>query len=164
MNHLFNKSLLGVTLLIAFFCLACSSTPQKRSAGEFIDDAVISNKIKVKFVKDKVVKAFKINVDTWKGVVTLRGRVNAQEQISRAIEISERQPGVKTVKSYLVLTKLSFKKQKETSIIEEKDLTSSQQSQEVSQKEIPDQPVKQEIVEPEVDNNLPEVTPQVTAE
>lgn len=123
MTRLFNKSLLGVALLVVFF--SCSSTPQKRSAGEFLDDAVISNKIKVKFVKDKVVKAFKINVDTWKGVVTLRGRVNAQEQISRAIEIAERQPGVKTVKSYLVLTTVK-KQQKETSVIEEKDLTPPQ--------------------------------------
>lgn len=173
MCKLLNKSVLILIFLVPFFVLACSSTPQKRSAGEVIDDAVISNKIKIKFVKDKVVKAFKINVDTWKGVVTLRGRVDSQEQINRALEIAERQQGVKTVKSYLVLTTTSAKKQKGTSTIEEKDLVTSQKEEkEVSQKEVPnqvveqpvEQPVEPQIVQPEIDNNLPEVTPQVTAE
>lgn len=93
----------ALALIFLMGAFACSSTPQKRSIGEVIDDSVISNKLKVKFLKDKSVKGFKINIDTWKGVVSLRGKVNTQEQINRAVEIAERQPGVREVKSYLVL-------------------------------------------------------------
>lgn len=96
----------GIWVLALIFLMgavACSSTSQKRSIGEVIDDSVISNKLKVKFLKDKTVKGFKINIDTWKGVVSLRGKVDNQEQINRAVEIAERQPGVREVKSYLVL-------------------------------------------------------------
>ncbi len=85
----------------------CSSTSSKRSMGEVIDDSVISNKVKVKYLKDKTVKGLKVNVDTWKGIVTLHGRVDSQEQVDRAIVIAERQPGVKEVKSYLAVAGMS---------------------------------------------------------
>ena len=84
--------------------VSCSSTNHKRSVGEVIDDSVISNKLKVKYLKDKTVRGMKINVDTWKGVVSLRGRVEGQTQMDRAVEIAERQQGVREVKSYLIIT------------------------------------------------------------
>ena len=92
------------TLFLSFALItACSATPRKRSVGEVIDDSVISSKLKVKYLKDKSIKGFKINIDTWKGVVTLKGKVEGQRQIDRAVDIAERQPGVKEVKSYLIV-------------------------------------------------------------
>lgn len=109
------------------FLVACSSTPHKRSIGEVIDDSVISNKLKVKYLKDKTVKGLKINIDTRKGVVTLKGRVENQRQIDRAIDIAERQPGVKEVKSNLVVGRSSKKSkpayEAPTRTIEEKPIT-----------------------------------------
>lgn len=96
-----NMWLKVVFVLLAL--MACSSMPKKRSMGEVIDDSVITNKLKVKFLKDKVVKGFKIDIDTWKGVVSLQGKVDNQQQINRAIDIAERQPGVREVKSYLIV-------------------------------------------------------------
>ncbi|MDO8520234.1 MAG: BON domain-containing protein [Deltaproteobacteria bacterium] len=90
-------------ILVIILLAACSATPKKRSVGEVIDDSVISNKLKVKYLRDKTVKGLKINIDTWKGVVTLKGKVDSQGQIDRAVELAERQQGVREVKSYLII-------------------------------------------------------------
>lgn len=118
-------------MIIGVGLLACSATAQRRSFGEVVDDAVISNKIKIKYFKDKEVKGAAVNINTWKGVVTLKGVVGNQLQIHRAIEIAERQAGVREVKSYLVLETLQPTSQskvyaKPTGIFEEKDLLSGE--------------------------------------
>ncbi|MBI2338846.1 MAG: BON domain-containing protein [Deltaproteobacteria bacterium] len=115
-----------LALSLAVILAGCSSTQMRRSLGETIDDAVITNKLKTKFLKDKMVKAFQIDIDTWKGVVSLRGRVESQDQIYRAIEITEQQAGVKEVKSYLVLRDAAEMAQpssrKNRAVVEEKDV------------------------------------------
>src|SRR3990167_7966340 len=122
----------------------CSATATRRSMGETLDDAVITNKLKTKFMKDKTVKAFQIDIDTWKGVVSLRGKVDSQNQIYKAIEMAERQTGVKEVKSYLVIRNTAPAESpsgKEGPVVEEKDIE-------------PDKP----------DNFVDEGSPQVTPE
>jgi len=118
-----------VAFLVLSLFSACSATANKRSFGEVVDDAVITNKLKTKYMKDKVVKAFKVDIDTWKGVVQLKGTVTDQQQIDRAVEIAEQLPGVKEVKSYLVLNGEQEWKPKKSSgsskqqQVEEVDLT-----------------------------------------
>lgn len=107
--------------------VACASTPKKRSFGEVMDDSMITNRLKLKFMKDKVVKAHQIDIDTWKGIVNLKGGVDSQKQINRAIELSERQKGVKQVKSYLVLadkpaTRKAPPSSVEKQVVQEKDV------------------------------------------
>lgn len=92
-----------LVLSMLFVFLACSSTQGRRSVGEVIDDAVITNKIKAKFMKDKWVKSYQIDVDSWKGIVSLKGQVETQQQIDQAIQLAEAQPGVREVKSYLMI-------------------------------------------------------------
>ncbi len=116
-----------LSFILCLFLLSCSATTQKRSFGEVIDDAVITNKLKTKYVKDKLVKAGHINVDTWKGVVSLKGTVGSQEEIDRAIDLAERQVGVKEVKSYLLVDASRAGKPTKKDSIEEVDLTSSAQ-------------------------------------
>lgn len=121
---------------------SCSSTPKKRSVGEVIDDSVVTNKLKVKYLRDKVVKGFRVDIDTWKGVVSLRGKFESQEQIDRAIEIAERQTGVKEVKSYLII-KTAESKQKSDKVkgyVEEKDLEVAPFKEEEVAKEISKEP------------------------
>lgn len=83
--------------------LNCSATASKRSMGEVIDDNVVAMKLRTKLTKDKAVKLGDMDVKVWKGIVTLTGSQDNQEQINRAIEISEQQQGVKEVKAFLVL-------------------------------------------------------------
>jgi osmotically-inducible protein OsmY len=71
---------------------------QKESPGP-VDDAVISTKIKTEYAKDKQVSALRINVDTDKGVVTLRGTAKSKEEADKAVSIAKGISGVSSVKN-----------------------------------------------------------------
>ena len=73
----------------------------ERSIGRVMDDATITTKVKTELVKDTVVKARRIDVDTLDGVVTLTGVVKTNEEAERAREIAVRVRGVKKVKNNL---------------------------------------------------------------
>ena len=72
-----------------------------RSLGTVIDDATITAAINVKFAKDDLVRAYKINVDTKDGMVTLTGTVKSEAEAKRAIALAESEEGVKRVSSVL---------------------------------------------------------------
>ena len=73
----------GGTLVTA----GCASTPTKSSAGEQVDDSVITSKVKAAFVEDKAVSTMNINVETFKGTVQLSGFANNATEMNRAAEI-----------------------------------------------------------------------------
>jgi osmotically-inducible protein OsmY len=73
----------------------------KRSLGTVIDDATITAGINVKFAKDDLVRAYKIDVDTKDGMVTLTGTVKNEAEAKRAIALAESEEGVKHVSSVL---------------------------------------------------------------
>jgi hypothetical protein len=90
-------------LIAAFFITNCAASAQKRSFGEVISDEAIAFSLKTKYMKDRQVPANDIAIGVWKGIVTLKGEIERQEEINRAIEIAEQQKGVKEVKAFLVL-------------------------------------------------------------
>ncbi|MCK7515835.1 MAG: BON domain-containing protein [Desulfobacterales bacterium] len=65
-------------VMIATFA-ACASTPKQSSTGEYIDDSVITTKVKSLLAEDDFLKSFEINVETFKGDVQLSGFVNSQK-------------------------------------------------------------------------------------
>jgi hyperosmotically inducible protein len=73
----------------------------KRSLGTVIDDATITAGIKLKFAKDDLVRAYKIDIDTKDGMVTLTGTVKSEAEAKRAISLAESEEGVKRVSSVL---------------------------------------------------------------
>jgi hyperosmotically inducible protein len=73
----------------------------KRSLGTVIDDATITAGINLKFAKDDLVRAYKIDVDTKDGMVTLTGTVKSEAEAKRAIQLAEAEEGVKHVSSVL---------------------------------------------------------------
>ena len=86
-----------VALLIALpFVAACGKT-----VGETIDDATVTTRVKTVFVNDPVVGALRIDVDTFKGVVTLSGRVKSKDEETKAIALARTIKGVKDVRSTL---------------------------------------------------------------
>lgn len=92
----------GVALLIAFLLAAlmgCSSTAKRSSTGEYIDDSVITTKVKAAILEDKTLNVFEINVETFKGVVQLSGFVKSQSDINRAVSVARDVGGVKSVKN-----------------------------------------------------------------
>jgi len=87
---------LGVLLLVAALATACG-----KSAGETIDDATITTRVKTALLNDPEVGGLRIDVDTFRGVVTLSGRVMTPEEEKTAVELARRVGGVTDVKSTL---------------------------------------------------------------
>jgi osmotically-inducible protein OsmY len=89
-------------MLIASFT-ACASSPEQSSTGEFVDDSVITTKVKTLLANDDFLKSFKISVETRKGIVQLSGFVNSQDAASKAGQIAKGVGGVKAVKNDLIV-------------------------------------------------------------
>jgi len=77
------------------------STTQK--AGAYVDDSVITAKVKAAFVEDSQVSALKIKVTTKKGIVTLAGAVPNADAGQHALQLAAAIDGVKDVKSELTV-------------------------------------------------------------
>lgn len=88
-------------LIIALVLGACTSTRTQESAGEVIDDSVLTAKVKAALIDDPVAKARDVNVETYRGVVQLGGFVDTAEQKSRAGEVARGVGGVKEVRNDL---------------------------------------------------------------
>jgi osmotically-inducible protein OsmY len=85
-------------LLMAFALLgACASTAHTEGTGEYIDDTVITAKVKAEIFNDPSLKSSEINVETFKGRVQLSGFVNSREDINRAVALARGVSGVKSV-------------------------------------------------------------------
>lgn len=84
---------------LAFAMVGCASGPQQTSAGEYVDDSVITAKVKTAFAADPTVKATEINVETFKGDVQLSGFVAQPGDAQRAVEIARGVKGVASVKN-----------------------------------------------------------------
>ena len=83
--------------------LGCASTLPKESAGEYIDDAVITTKVKASIFDQPTLKAFEIKVETFKGTVYLSGLVASQASMDKAVEVARGVAGVRSVKNNLRL-------------------------------------------------------------
>ena len=91
-------------MLIATF-VACASTSKQESTGEYIDDSVITTKVKSLLAADDFLKSFQIGVETYKGVVQLSGFVDSQKAVDKAVQIARSVKGVSSVKNSLVVKK-----------------------------------------------------------
>ena len=85
---------LAVTLVSA---VGCAPTSKQEGTGEYIDDSVITAKVKAAIFDDATTKVLEINVETFKGVVQLSGFVSSQAAANRAVELARGISGVKGV-------------------------------------------------------------------
>ena len=86
-------------------CAKCHQTAAsaKESPGEYVDDAVITAKVKAAVLEDASLKSAEINVETSKGRVQLSGFVNSRADINRAVKVAKGVKGVKSVKNDMIL-------------------------------------------------------------
>ena len=89
-------------MLIATFA-ACASTRTHESTGEYVDDSVITTKVKALLAEDDFLKSFQISVETYKGTVQLSGFVNSRQASDKAGQIVRSVKGVKSVKNNLIV-------------------------------------------------------------
>jgi osmotically-inducible protein OsmY len=90
-----------VMLMVGF--AACASTRTQESAGEYVEDSVITTKVKSLLAADDFLKSFQISVETFKGKVQLSGFVNSQKAVDKAGEIARSVKGVQSVKNDLIV-------------------------------------------------------------
>lgn len=85
--------------LLFMSMLGCASTSKTAGTGEYIDDSVITTKVKAAIFAESTLSSAEINVETFKGTVQLSGFVSSQADISRAVEIAKSVEGVSAVKN-----------------------------------------------------------------
>lgn len=97
-----------VSTAILTATLGCAATapqpqtpppPKEESTGQYIDDTVITSRVKTALVGDPATKASQVNVETYKGVVQLSGFVESQAMATKAVEVARSVKGVASVKN-----------------------------------------------------------------
>lgn len=85
--------------LFLSFTVGCASTANQEGTGEYIDDTVLTSKVKAAIFSDPSLKSAEINVETFKGVVQLSGFVNSQADIDKAVSVASGVKGVQSVRN-----------------------------------------------------------------
>ena len=94
-------TLLSTVVLMA--TLGCASTRTHEGTGEYVDDSVITTKVKTAILDAPGLKASEIKVQTFKGVVQLSGFVSSRDDINGAVRVASAVNGVKSVTNEMQL-------------------------------------------------------------
>ncbi len=97
------RKFLAVPFALALFASGCTVMEGRQTAGQYIDDATITTRVKAQMVEDPQVKAIEVGVETMQGVVQLSGFVPSQMVAQRAGQIARNVEGVRGVKNDLVV-------------------------------------------------------------
>lgn len=81
-------------------------TVGERTVGDWVDDTLISSRLKAKLIADTDVRASDIDVSSSQGVVTLIGRVRTSEMKQEAERIARGIAGVTDVHNELVVGRM----------------------------------------------------------
>jgi len=95
--------LVTLTIVSLLMATACTSTRTQKSAGEGIDDAVISTGVKSALIADPLTKAHNIDVEVFKGRVQLNGFVDNNQERVQAVALARKVDGVTAVDNNLAL-------------------------------------------------------------
>ena len=99
--HRILKFLACLVLITSF--MGCASTRTHEGTGEYVDDSVITTKVKSAIFTDPALKVFQINVETFKGEVQLSGFVDSHQMAKKAGEVARSVHGVVGVKNNLIV-------------------------------------------------------------
>ncbi|MEJ1963434.1 MAG: BON domain-containing protein [Gammaproteobacteria bacterium] len=94
-------ALVAATMLIA--ATGCASTRTHEGTGQYVDDSVITTKVKSAILGEPGLKVSEINVETFKGIVQLSGFVSSRSDIDTAVKVASAVNGVKSVKNEMRL-------------------------------------------------------------
>ena len=92
----FRVLVVAATLVSA---MGCAGTPQKEGTGEYVDDTLITAKVKAAILNSPDLKVAEINVETFKGIVQLSGFVRSQDAIDEAVRVASGVGGVKSIRN-----------------------------------------------------------------
>ena len=95
----FNRIATSFFAIVLAALMGCASTATQEGTGEYVDDTVITTKVKAEIFNEPSLKSAEINVETFKGVVQLSGFVNSQDDINRAVRVARSVKGVVSVRN-----------------------------------------------------------------
>ena len=78
---------------------ACAPTPTRKSPTEYANDATLTARVKTALINEPGVKSTQIDVETYRGVVSLSGFVDSDVMASKAVGAAQRVSGVREVKN-----------------------------------------------------------------
>ena len=87
----------GIAVIAA--TLGCAATATHESTGQYVDDTVITTRVKKAIFQEETLKSAEINVETFKGVVQLSGFVSSPANQSTAVKVATAVEGVRSVKN-----------------------------------------------------------------
>ena len=90
----------AVTLAVAS---GCAVTRHQETTGAYVDDSVVTTRVKARFAEDKVVSALAIQVETMKGVVQLSGFARSQDERTKAEQLARSVDGVVDVRNDIIV-------------------------------------------------------------
>ncbi|MGJ0430371.1 BON domain-containing protein [Methylobacter sp.] len=93
---------LSVVLLVLSLA-GCAGSRRHESTGEYLDDTVLTSKVKTAIFNDPSLEVLDINVKTFKGVVQLSGFVDSEKAANKAVERARAVSGVKMVNNSLIV-------------------------------------------------------------
>jgi hyperosmotically inducible periplasmic protein len=93
------RKIKGVAELRNDLQLKTASTATKEGAGEFVDNAAVTAKVKAALLNDPSLKSSEISVVTFKGIAQLAGFVGTQAEADTAGKLAGKVKGVKSVKN-----------------------------------------------------------------
>ena len=97
--RLFNRFATFFCAVLLASLLGCASTPKQEGTGEYLDDTVITTKVKTAVFSEPSLKSAEINVETFKGVVQLSGFVSSRADINKAVEVARSVKGAESIKN-----------------------------------------------------------------
>lgn len=103
MNTRFAAGLALALLVVAPLGACTTSTRTTETAGEYVDDAAVTAKVKAELLSEPGVRSFEIGVETFKGTVQLSGFVGNEAARQRAGQLAGAVPGVRAVRNSLVV-------------------------------------------------------------
>jgi osmotically-inducible protein OsmY len=87
------------TAALLLSALGCASTSTRESTGQYVDDSVITTRVKTAILNEPTLKVFQINVETYKAVVQLSGFVSTGAEMDKAVDLARAVGGVSSVKN-----------------------------------------------------------------
>lgn len=97
----FGKILASAVIVASL--VACAGTPKQESTGEYLDDTVLTAKVKSALLNDPAVSGLAVNVESFKGTVQLSGFVKSADEREKAVQVARKVGGVKQIRNDILL-------------------------------------------------------------
>lgn len=94
---------IALAVFLTMSVAACAAISGRETAGEYVDDATITTKVKTAILNEPTLKSRQISVETMQNAVQLSGFVDSAQTKTKAGEIARSIVGVRSVKNDLII-------------------------------------------------------------